>query len=699
MLFMNIGRSSPRYEKLGLLYPQSKDLQSCLYEYYTVIVRLCHDLFKVTQKSVLIQAWHFLGESDVKTYESDLESLAKAMNEEVNLLMARGIEKQKSKLSSLSKHSEFSLHQHKQKLHFQVLESCSKYDHQQVWKQVRKSGTSVLLDQSPIYQEWKDRDISSTLVYKGKLGSGKSVLLANIVDDLNIHVQNRNIPVTYFFCRHDIDESLKTRTILGSLARQLLLGSIPDNVVSDFNGRPPSVLDDDEIVLLLQRALEPTFRAYFVLDGVDECDRDERKTLCHHLHRLQKIFALQVCFSFRIEADTDQELDLGTFVNCSVLTIPENNPDIDGYIYSELERRIESRQLALGNPTIALEIRDALQEGAHGMFLWVTLQIDSLCFAETDEAIRIALQNLPKDLPETFLRILQRSQKKTGSHHQKRILELCAIACRPLSTEELREALSVEPGNTNWDPSRLINDIYKVLSCCGSLIVVDEEDSTVRLVHHSLKQFMLGGFGKQADITSTEECANEVMADIITTYMNYGIFDNQVSTIVAPQIVAEALPSKIIRSAFDFSNIARSLAVRALQSRQQPDYNIGDLLLKESGRFNRYSAGQIHFIIYAKSHFLHHISYCSPMNSKALGLLIRLLEKDAVVIDTESKIDKLLENAIKNGYTSLTRILIEKGINIKVQYEGGMTPLHTPNSNKMRYDHPWIVAQNGLSGQ
>ena len=50
-------------------------------------------------------------------------------------------------------------------------------------------------------------------MYIGKLGSGKSVLLANIVDDLNLHVRSKNIVVAYFFCRHDIPESLKARSL------------------------------------------------------------------------------------------------------------------------------------------------------------------------------------------------------------------------------------------------------------------------------------------------------------------------------------------------------------------------------------------------------------------------------------------------------------------------------------------------------
>ena len=77
----------------------------------------------------------------------------------------------------------------------------------------------------------------------------------------------------------------------------------------------------------------------------------------------------------------------------------------------------------------------------------MALQIESLCAMKTDDAIRLALANLPKDLSETFSRILQR-REGLGKPYQRLILELVTIARRPLTTEELREALSVIPGDT-----------------------------------------------------------------------------------------------------------------------------------------------------------------------------------------------------------------------------------------------------------
>jgi ankyrin repeat domain-containing protein 50 len=247
-------------------------------------------------------------------------------------------------------------------------------------------------------------------MYTGKLGSRKSVLLANIVDDINLHVQSKNFAVAYFFCQHDIPESLKARTIFGSLARQLL-SLIPDlTMVAEFLDGTTLALDLDRIFTLLQHALPPDCKAYFILDGLDECDFAERKILIQQLRKLQETFALVLCVSIRLDPKNALILSLEQFTAARITSIPEKNSDIEAFIVTELESCIESKELVIGDPTLILEIQDALLEGSQGMFLWVALQIKSLCVMKTDDAIRQALADLPKDLSETFSRILRRSE-------------------------------------------------------------------------------------------------------------------------------------------------------------------------------------------------------------------------------------------------------------------------------------------------
>jgi hypothetical protein len=280
--------------------------------------------------------------------------------------------------------------------------------------------------------------------------------------------------------------------------------------------------------------------------------------------------------------------------------ILDDNLNIEGFIRAELESCIESKRLVIGNPTLILEIQDTLLAKSQGMFLWVALQIESLYAMKTDNAICQALADLPKDLSETFSRILQRSEG-SGKPYQRLMLEIVTIAYRPLTTEELREALRVIPSDVIWDPAKLLNKVYSILACCGSLVAVDEEEWTIRLVHYSVKQFLLSGFNDSTNIPFTIASAKRKMVNIIVTYLNYGIFDTKLSTALVPQIMTGSAPSRIIHSTLDSSSSVQSLALHLLKFRKRPNYNIGKTLADSSKLFSHRSVDEFHFYAYCYS--------------------------------------------------------------------------------------------------
>ncbi|KAL8364540.1 hypothetical protein RB595_003698 [Gaeumannomyces hyphopodioides] len=672
-LLMAIGRSSPRYQMMALLCPQSKRLQSYLCEYFIVIVRLCHQHLKLIQKSTLGQLISFVSDSDLRTYQSDTDSWASLINEEVNALMAKDVAEQSSRTRTLFQFSKSETHRKNFKAYARILNACATYNYQKAWKETRKVGYTTLLGRAHEYQNWKVQPGSCTLVCTGKLGSGKSVLLANMVDDLNLHVQKEPFPVAYFFCRHDNSESLQARTIMGCLVQQLL-GPFPGPAgLEGLIGLITPTMDLDGVTNLLLKAL-PT-RAYVVVDGLDECDNDQRQSLIRALRQLQKESSLLVCISFRVEPDTALRLP-------SVLQIPDGNPDIERFIDAELKRLIVSGKLKMEEPGLILEIQDALLRGAHGMFLWVTLQIESLSSAKTDEAIRQTLTDLPKDLSNIYSRILQKSES-LGKGYQQKTLKLVIAARRPLTTDELREALSVNPGNTDWNPAQLLNNVYLALACCGSLVTVDEEDFTVRLVHHSVKQFLLGGFGSSSGGMFTLGSAMATMGHIVVTYLNYGVFDNQLSTSVAPQVMAATASRKIIQSTVGTSTSVRvrELALRLLESHKQSEYNIGPLLRNESRRSSPHYTNQFNFFPYAKLYWFYHIR-CIPKEEPVIyGQLLNMLRRGVVNINVHEDGSTPLQWAAENGHEVVARLLLDRGADKDAKDSRGRTPLQRAAEN------------------
>ncbi|KAJ5917856.1 hypothetical protein N7454_010231 [Penicillium verhagenii] len=665
-LFMIIGRSAPRYEKLALLYPRSKDLQSLLLDYFTVVVQLCHRILKFTQKSALGKFGATLDDSDLTSFQNQLESRAKDIKDEVNYLIAERVEEQASFTSQLwsRKYSMEITNQRRMKEYLAVLDFCSTFDYMAPWKQARRLGNTSLFHECSEYIAWRGRASSCSLILTGRLGSGKSVLSANIIDDLNLHATGQNSIVAFFFSRHDLPASLNPRTMIGSIARQLLRsGPGLAEKLSNFDLNRAEANELETIRRLLELCLPSDMKIYLIIDGLDEYEPEDREVVIQELRWLQQRFSLLICASVRKEPRDLYGVDLAweKLENAKIAAVPDNASDIEVFIESELEICIRSGKLTIGNPSLILEIQDALLKGSQGMFLWVALQIENLCTMCTDEAIYQALAELPQTLSETFDRILRKFDSNVARSHQKSILEIIVAARYPLNPDELREALSVVPGDTTWNPSRLVNDIFGILTCCGGLLTIDEEENTVRLVHSSVRQFLIEPEPTGPSRFTLEE-AQQRMADIITTYLNYGVFERQISTRVNASLHVDSAPAKIVSSVFEVPNTVRDLAMSLLKLRKTPGFNLGQTLEQLRPRRESLSGQSFRFLSYAKSNCLFHI-VCSLEQANPREIdpsWLQLLRGTMLEINTSDG-QKLLLLAAEKGIPSIVEILLRTG--------------------------------------
>ncbi|KAJ6440539.1 EKC/KEOPS complex subunit BUD32 [Purpureocillium lavendulum] len=340
MTLLSVVARSSRIAEMTTFFMSSKRLRAYISEYYILVVRFCHKLLTIQRKPAYLQLVSFTDDVDLKAVRSELEDWAASIKDEAEMLRT---EEHTFNLRELIRSSDIELHRRRLSTNARVLRMCSLYDYRSTWKEIRKVGTTTLFNGTPGYRAWKGREESRTLVCKGRLGSGKSVCLANIVDDLNLSQGTAGYPVAFFFCRHDISESLQMHTVLASLAHQLMR-QLPDLTAAlEVVDETLRALDLSDILRMLLHILPKAFAAYFVLDGLDECDELQTRNILQLIRHLQDKFTLL----FPAEHDA--------------IEIPEDNPDIDPYITAELERRLEDRQLK-----------------AQGMFLWVALQIESL---------------------------------------------------------------------------------------------------------------------------------------------------------------------------------------------------------------------------------------------------------------------------------------------------------------------------------
>ena len=89
-------------------------------------------------------------------------------------------------------------------------------------------------------------------------------------------------------------------------------------------------------------------------------------------------------------------------------------------------------------------------------------------------------------------------------------------ANRPLTTEELRHDLAVEPGTCRLDETNLCL-VKDIVSSCAGLVAVDS--NIIRLVHCTTQEYF-----QRHGLKSFEDVQRDIIATSCLTYLSYDVF-------------------------------------------------------------------------------------------------------------------------------------------------------------------------------
>ena len=389
---MNLGLSSPRFESYALLYPTSKSLQKELCNYYSVVISLCMKVILFVRKSAVKQIASALRkpfDDEFGTFQRDLNRLSTAVKEEVSLaakqqqslesINAAGERKENSLFRAsgavfrreTATHLGQAMKWRESRIKSQFLNSCSTYNFETTLNQARKKGVSTWIFKYDEYQQWKSKSFSSTLLCSGIVGSGKTVLCANVVEELILN-KPLDSSLGYFFCRSDEATSLKAREVIESLARQRF-GDVPTDTFR-FDQINPSIgdvtLNTDQVLSNMLLLLHHHKHYIMVLDGLDECEHEEVLVLIESIQSLLKSSKHVFKVFWTGRSDFTSRLSEQFRPDFQIHISPTNNgPEIARYIELALADALESNKLKLRNPKIVLKIHDTLVTGAHEMFV------------------------------------------------------------------------------------------------------------------------------------------------------------------------------------------------------------------------------------------------------------------------------------------------------------------------------------------
>ena len=174
----------------------------------------------------------------------------------------------------------------------------------------------------------------------------------------------------FFFCRFDESESLKAKTIIGSIARQLL-SDLPASTFRAFN---QEVTYGSSIISFLRTTLSHSRRYFIILDGLDECGEAQVREVADIFHELLLSPRLRIKMFWSSRPNvlnwlpgkflTQHRVDLETVENQSKVA-----RDIRKFIHITLEEWLEGEtpDMQINDPTLIQTILDSLETKAQGM--------------------------------------------------------------------------------------------------------------------------------------------------------------------------------------------------------------------------------------------------------------------------------------------------------------------------------------------
>jgi hypothetical protein len=246
-------------------------------------------------------------------------------------------------------------------------------------------------------------------------------------------------------------------------------------------------------------------------------------------------------------------------------------------------------------------------------FLWAALQMDEICRQTSDENIRLTVRHLPKDLRETYARMLSRIQLDEKSSLASQAFKWVAVSQRPLTLPELIEALAIERFAKFSRPERMVNDPSRIIPWCEGLLML-HEDGEIQFAHPTVKEVLTSDreSSRIGNFSFTLCEADKEVGELCVTYLDFNDFKTQLVKVSKPR----HLPARTVIESSIPTNINKGLAkallklsrIRSRSSRESSDVlrPLAQVHPDGNGNSSITTTIQHPFLAYASRHWLAH---------------------------------------------------------------------------------------------
>ncbi|KAH0563509.1 hypothetical protein GP486_001930 [Trichoglossum hirsutum] len=392
---------------------------------------------------------------------------------------------------------------------FQWLSPASSETIQEGCEKIRSEypGTGQWLLRDDRFQRWFDpRFCTNPLLWlSGIPGAGNFVRLhkcKTVLASLAVEEARKlpNIIVAFFYCKYNDDSRNNFLSVARGVLSQVLNYKRSSDSLLLYVDEKASYSGETVLtsLKLAKELLETVFKSckktYIILDGLDECNRDERKEIstwfCQLVDGLPREDMDAIRCLFVSQDDGYARKDFSMLPSIK-LTAADNKCDIEAYA-SVWHQRIQEKFGPL-NPK-GFHVANIVTARAQGMFLFAKLVILNLYEQTSRKGLieEMLPERLPRKLDEVYERILDRILDSNTTARQKdatRLLGWLACAKRPLKWYEIQGAVSIDLKNQSVNFEERMHCV-NAKDLCASLVEIRSDDS-IELVHPTAREYLI----------------------------------------------------------------------------------------------------------------------------------------------------------------------------------------------------------------
>ena len=350
------------------------------------------------------------------------------------------------------------------------------------------------------FRTWKDSASSSMLLVSADPGCGKSVLAKHLVNTVLPTTDTRT--TCYFFFKDDFEDQKPARNALSCILHQLLVTRkqvFSDEILERFETSSQSMSSLHYLwdTLVAAANSQHAGEVVCILDAFDECKTEDQGPFARILRQFYAKSSSKASLKFLITSrpytsilqgfqtpdgakntiihlrgDDDEEVakisrEIDIFIDAEIEHVPDLSP--------------EKQQLLL----------QAIRRVPNRTYLWVHLTLD---WIKKEVGIRNSdindiASHLPQKVDDAYEKILSRIPDSKRAEAEK-LLHIIVAAARPLTLQEIDEAIAVEQHHRSHTELNLRGDYIDkyVRDICGLFVTII--DSRIYLLHQTAKEFL-----------------------------------------------------------------------------------------------------------------------------------------------------------------------------------------------------------------